>query len=183
MVNVNFQVYYFNIHFCTLGPNSLSCTIFLIKHHPSMDKITIKGPIQVSGHSLKLHFYMFERSQMKHNNLDCHNVFGVFSINLKVYILKAWHKSKVFLHLQNIQTLWVDSLCCFKNVHRSFWKLERILTSMIRRVKRLELMKKRFMTYLNTFGSKMFLTLKLMNLKNVPLIKVVHVYVIEGMNA
>jgi hypothetical protein len=54
---------------------------------------------------------------------------------------------------------------------------------MIRRVKRLELMKKRFMTYLNTFGSKMFLTLKLMNLKNVPLIKVVHVYVIEGMNA
>jgi hypothetical protein len=39
-----------------------------------------------------------------------------------------------------------------------------------------------FITNLNTFGSKMFLTLKLMNFENVPLIEVVHVYVIEGMN-
>jgi hypothetical protein len=39
--------------------------------------------------SLKLHFFMFERSQMKHNSLDCHNFFGLFSINCKVYILKA----------------------------------------------------------------------------------------------
>jgi len=38
-----------------------------------LGKITIKGAIQVSGHSLKLHFYMFERSQAKNNNLDCHN--------------------------------------------------------------------------------------------------------------
>jgi hypothetical protein len=40
-----------------------------------MGKITIKGAIQVNGHSLKLHFYMFERSQMKHNSLDYDNVF------------------------------------------------------------------------------------------------------------
>jgi hypothetical protein len=40
-------------------------------------------------HSLKLHFYMFEISQMKHNNLDCHNFFGLFSINCKVYNFKV----------------------------------------------------------------------------------------------
>ncbi len=38
-------------------------------------KNTIKGAIQASGHSLKLHFCMFERSQMKHNSLDCHKCF------------------------------------------------------------------------------------------------------------
>jgi hypothetical protein len=40
-----------------------------------------------------------------------------------------------------------------------------------------------FITNLNTFGSKMFLTLKYMDFKNVPLMKVIHAYVIEGMNA
>jgi hypothetical protein len=39
------------------------------------DKNTIKRATQMSGHYLKLHFYMFERSQMKHSSLDCHNVF------------------------------------------------------------------------------------------------------------
>jgi hypothetical protein len=29
----------------------------------------------MSGHSLKLHFYMFERSQGKHTNLDFHKSF------------------------------------------------------------------------------------------------------------
>jgi hypothetical protein len=36
---------------------------------------------------------------------------------------------------------------------------------------------------LSTFGSKMFLTLKIMDFENVPLTKVIHVYVIEDMNA
>jgi hypothetical protein len=40
-----------------------------------MGKIIIKGTAQVSGHSLKLHFCMFEISQGKRNSLDCHNVF------------------------------------------------------------------------------------------------------------
>jgi hypothetical protein len=44
-------------------------------------------------------------------------------------------------------------------------------------------MKKKFINDLNTFGSKMLLTLKIMNFENVPLTKVVHVYMIEGMNA
>jgi hypothetical protein len=43
----------------------------------------------MSGDSLKLYFYIFERSEVQHNNLDCHNFFGIFSINFKVYILKA----------------------------------------------------------------------------------------------
>jgi hypothetical protein len=54
---------------------------------------------------------------------------------------------------------------------------------MIKRVKRIEPMKIIFITDLNTFGSKMHLTLKFMNFENVLLTKVIHVYVIEGMNA
>ncbi len=69
------------------------------------------------------------------------------------------------------------------NVHHYFWKLERILTLMIRKEKGLELMKIIFIIHLNTLGSKMFLTLKIMDFENVALTKVVHIYVIEGINA
>jgi hypothetical protein len=54
---------------------------------------------------------------------------------------------------------------------------------MIRREKRLELMKIIFITHLNTFGSNVLLTLKIMDFENVASIKVVHIYVIEGMDA
>jgi hypothetical protein len=54
---------------------------------------------------------------------------------------------------------------------------------MIRRVKGLELMKIIFITHLNTFSLEVFLTLKIMDFENVFLTKIVHVYVIEGMNA
>jgi hypothetical protein len=60
--------------------------------------------------------------------------------------------------------------------------LKRILTLLIRKAKGFELMKIVFITHLNTFGSKVFLTLKIMDFENVLLIKVVHIYVIEGMN-
>jgi hypothetical protein len=40
-----------------------------------------------------------------------------------------------------------------------------------------------FIIDLNTFGSKVFLNLKIMDFENVPLTKVVHIYVIEYMNA
>ncbi len=53
----------------------------------------------------------------------------------------------------------------------------------IRRAKGLKLMKIVFITHLNTFGSKAFLTLKIMDFKSVALTKVVHIYVIKGMNA
>jgi hypothetical protein len=61
--------------------------------------------------------------------------------------------------------------------------LEWILTLTVRKAKGLELMKIIFIMNLNTFGSKMFLTLKIMDFENVPLIKVAHVYVTKGMNA
>jgi hypothetical protein len=35
----------------------------------------------------------------------------------------------------------------------------------------------------NPFGSKMFLTLKIMDFENVVVTKVIHIYVIKGMNA
>jgi hypothetical protein len=54
---------------------------------------------------------------------------------------------------------------------------------MIRRAKVLELMKIVLINHLSTFGSKVLLTLKIMDFENVPLTKVVHIYVIEGMNA
>jgi hypothetical protein len=38
-------------------------------------KNTVKGATQASGHTLKLHFYIFEGSQVKHNSLDCHGCF------------------------------------------------------------------------------------------------------------
>ncbi len=40
-----------------------------------------------------------------------------------------------------------------------------------------------FITHLKTYVSKVFLTMKIMDFENVPLTKVVHIYVIEGMNA
>jgi hypothetical protein len=51
---------------------------------------------------------------------------------------------------------------------------------MIRKEKRLD--EKKIIIDLSTFGSKIFMTLKIMDFENVPLIKVVHVYVIKGMN-
>jgi hypothetical protein len=58
-----------------------------------------------------------------------------------------------------------------------------ILTLVIRRGKGIELMKIVFITHLSTFRSKMFLTLKIMDFENVVSTKVVHICVIEGMNA
>jgi len=43
-------------------------------------------------------------------------------------------------------------------------------------------MKIAFITHSSTFGSKVFLTLKIMDFENMALTKVVHIYVIEDMN-
>jgi hypothetical protein len=53
---------------------------------------------------------------------------------------------------------------------------------MIRRAKGLELMKIVVISHLLTFDSKMFFIIKIMDLDNVYLIKVAHIYVIKGMN-
>jgi hypothetical protein len=60
--------------------------------------------------------------------------------------------------------------------------MERILTLMIKRAKGLELMDFKYIMDLNTFGSNVLLTLKIMDFENVSLIKIVHIYVINGMN-
>jgi hypothetical protein len=67
-------------------------------------------------------------------------------------------------------------------VHHSFPKLERILTLMIISTKGLELMKVIFVINMSTFGSNLLLTLKTMDVENVALTKVIHIYVIKGMN-
>jgi len=54
---------------------------------------------------------------------------------------------------------------------------------MIRKEKGLEWMKIVFITHSNTFDSKVLLILKIMDFENVPLTKIDHYYVIEGMNA
>jgi len=143
----------------------------------------------VNGHSLKHHFCMFKRSQVKHNSLDCHYFFGIFFINCKVYMLKLDTNQKCFCIFKTLKHWkWIVPVffkCPFflPNGHHSFWKLKRILTLMIRMAKWFELMKIVLVTNLSTFGSKVLLTLKNMNFENVFLTKVVHVYVIECMNA
>jgi hypothetical protein len=62
-------------------------------------------------------------------------------------------------------------------------KIKRILTLMIRKAKGFEQMKIVFITNLGTFGSKVLLTLKIMDFENIPLTKLVHYYVIKDMNA
>jgi hypothetical protein len=54
---------------------------------------------------------------------------------------------------------------------------------MIRRAKKLEPMTIVFITHLSTFGSKVLLTLKIIDFENVALTKIVHIYVIKDMNA
>jgi hypothetical protein len=54
---------------------------------------------------------------------------------------------------------------------------------MIRRAKGLELLNYFFVAHFSTFGSKVFLTLKIMDFKNVGSTKKIHIYVTKSMNA
>ncbi len=76
----------------------------------------------------------------------------------------------------------MDNVFKLPNVHHSFLKLEMILTLMIIRAERFETFFF-YITNLNTFGSNVLLTLKIMGFENVALKKVVDIYVIKGMNA
>jgi hypothetical protein len=68
-----------------------------------MGKITVKGATKVSGHFLKLHFCMFEKSQGKHNSLNCDKFFRIFFINCKVYMFKASHKFNFFYMFKTVK--------------------------------------------------------------------------------
>jgi hypothetical protein len=54
---------------------------------------------------------------------------------------------------------------------------------MIRRAKGLEVIKFIFIFDLNTFGSNVLLTMKIMDFENVALTKTIHIYMIKGLNA
>ncbi len=54
---------------------------------------------------------------------------------------------------------------------------------MIRRAKGLEVIKMIFIINLSTFGSKMLLTMKIMDFENVALTKTIHIYMIKGLKA
>jgi hypothetical protein len=54
---------------------------------------------------------------------------------------------------------------------------------MIRRAKGLEVIKIIFIIDFNTFGSNMFLIMKIMGFENVALTKTIHIYMIKGLNA
>ncbi len=55
---------------------------------------------------------MFEISQGNHNSLDYHKSF--WNDFHQLQSLHAWHKSKIFLHVQNTQTSRVDSFYFFQ---------------------------------------------------------------------
>jgi hypothetical protein len=50
----------------------------------------------MSGHFFKLHFCMFDRSQMKYNSLDCPIFWEIVSIIYKVYISSLTQIKNVF---------------------------------------------------------------------------------------
>jgi hypothetical protein len=78
----------------------------------------------VSERSLKLYFYMFKRSQGKHNSLDYHFIFlEYFHYLQSLYVQSLTHIKKN--HVQSSQTSRVDShffkrLFFLSNVHHSF---------------------------------------------------------------
>jgi hypothetical protein len=74
-----------------------------------INKNIFKGATQVKGHFLKLHFYMFERSQMKHNGLDCHYF---FTIN---FIIAKFTSSKLNINLK--------CFCMFKVLKPREWTI------------------------------------------------------------
>jgi hypothetical protein len=116
----------------------------------------------MNGHSFKLYFCMFERSQVKHNSLDCHNVFWKYFPLIVKFTCSRLTQISFFCvcskhsNLENIQSLFSYMSFFIPNVHHSFFKLKKILILMIRRAKGLELMNFFFITHLSTFDSKCF---------------------------
>jgi len=92
------------------------------------------------------------------------------------------------LNIKSEQSIFFQTSFSSTKCAQFLLKLKRILTLMIRTnelffYNRLELMNYFFITDLNKFGSNMLLTLKIMDSENVTLTKLIHIYVIESMNA
>ncbi len=71
----------------------------------------------MNEHSLKLHFFMLERSQRKHNSLDCHKFFKYFPLIKKIMCSKIDKNQKKKLHIQSTQTLRMRVLVFFKHFY------------------------------------------------------------------
>ncbi len=68
----------------------------------------------MSGHFLKLHFCMFEKSQGNHDSLDCHNFFGnIFHKSQSLHV-QSLTQIKFFLHVRSIQTSKMNNLYFFQ---------------------------------------------------------------------
>ncbi len=71
----------------------------------------------MSGHSLKLHFCMFERSQVKHNSLDCHNfVWNIFHYLQSLHSQSLTQIINMFACLKHSNLESGQSLFFFSNV-------------------------------------------------------------------
>jgi len=76
-----------------------------------MGKNTVKGATQVSGHSLKQHFCMFEIWQMKHNSLDYNIFLGIFfSLIIKFTCSKLNTNQKHFCMFKHYYKIRLSSL-------------------------------------------------------------------------
>jgi len=117
----------------------------------------------VNGHSLKLHFCMFERSQ---RSIIIHFFifFEYLSSIAKFTCSKLDTNHKCFCMSKTLKPQKWTFFVFFKHIF--FYQMCTIpfenwrgfLTLMTKREKRLELMKIIFITHLSTFGSKVFLT-------------------------
>jgi hypothetical protein len=90
-------------------------------------KNIVKGVTLMSVYFLKLHFYMFERSQGKHNSLNCHNfLWNIFSLITKFTSSKFDTNQKYFCMFKALKPREWIVLVFFKcffflpNVHHSF---------------------------------------------------------------
>ncbi len=184
MCNVKKCVLY---HLEVMNPSFISISTTQKMRKPHRGKITVKGTTQMSGHSLKLHFVCLKDKKgsiivwiiiifLQYFPLIAKVTCSNLDITKECFYMFKTLKPRKDIHFFQMSFF-------LPNVHHSLWKLERILTLMIIKAKRFELMKIIFIIHLNTFGSKVLLTLKIMDFENVAFIKVVHIYVIEGMDA
>ncbi len=128
-------------------PSCLPSKLKVWPQSTHLGKIIVIGAIQVSGHSLKLHFWMFERSQGKHNSLDCHKFLKYFPLIVKFTCSKLDSNQKCFFMFKALK-LWESIvLACFFQMSvfsikcaSLFLKIREVLTLMIRKTKGLELM-------------------------------------------
>jgi hypothetical protein len=93
-----------------------------------MGKIKIKRATQVNGHTLKSYFCMFEKSQRKHNNLDCHNVFWNILHYLQSLHVQNLTQIKFFFtyskhsNLENEQSLFFSNVFFFYQMCNFFFE-------------------------------------------------------------